>query len=699
MNIEEEKQAGLIKEINDLKDEYNSAKELYEKEISRLKVETENLRKSEEKFKIAYITSPDSININRLSDGMYVSINEGFTNIMGYTESESIGRTSLEMNIWFTLEDREYMVKELEANGEIRNFEAKFLSKDGSIVFGLLSASLINLDGVPHILTVVRDVTIRKKAEEALIKEQFLINALMNNLTDHVYFKDLESRFIRNNRAHALSFGLSDPVQVIGKSDFDFFTENAARQAFEDEQAIIKTGKPILKEEKLTRKDQSDAWFSAIKMPLFDNDGTIIGTFGISRDITGKKRSELENQALFEITQGITSTGNLDDLLKLIHRSLGKVVYAENCFVALFDEKSGLFSFPYFVDKIDSTPVPASMEKSCSAYVFHTVKPLMLTQEHFDQLVKQGEVELVGSNSPSWIGIPLQSPSKVIGVLVLQHYEKENVYSENDVKFLISIGSQIAMAIERKKAEEEINLKNEQLQAINAEKDKFFSIIAHDLRGPLSAFVAATQILTEEIQTMEIEDIKDITLSMKTSASNIYSLLENLLEWSRLRRGGMDFVPVKLNLKKIIGESIAVLSESASKKGIEIEATIPDKLEILADNHMFESVIRNLISNAIKFTTQGGKVKVTVHSKEDHSTEIKISDSGIGISPGLISRLFQINEKTSRPGTEGEPSTGLGLLLCKEFIEKHGGKIWVESEVGLGSTFSFSIKEYENLKS
>jgi signal transduction histidine kinase len=434
-------------------------------------------------------------------------------------------------------------------------------------------------------------------------------------------------------------------------------------------------------------------------MPLFDNDGTIIGTFGISRDITGKKRNELENQALFEITQGITSTGNLDDLLKLIHRSLGKVVYAENCFVALFDEKSGLFSFPYFVDKIDMTPVPASMHKSCSAYVFRTVKPLMLTQEHFDQLVKQGEVELVGSNSPSWIGIPLQSPSKVIGVLVLQHYEKENVYSENDVKFLISIGSQIAMAIERKKAEEEINLKNEQLQAINAEKDKFFSIIAHDLRGPLSAFVAATQILTEEIQTMEIEDIKDITLSMKTSASNIYSLLENLLEWSRLRRGGMDFVPVKLNLKKIIGESIAVLSESASKKGIEIEATIPDKLEILADNHMFESVIRNLISNAIKFTTQGGKVKVTVHSKEDHSTEIKISDSGIGISPGLISRLFQINEKTSRPGTEGEPSTGLGLLLCKEFIEKHGGKIWVESEVGLGSTFSFSIKQYENLKS
>jgi transcriptional regulator with GAF, ATPase, and Fis domain len=194
-----------------------------------------------------------------------------------------------------------------------------------------------------------------------------------------------------------------------------------------------------------------------MKMPLRDNDGKIIGTFGISRDITGRKRSELENYALFEIIQGITSTDKLDELLKLIHNSLGKVVYADNCFVALKDQTSGLFSFPYFVDKVDTTPIPTSMGKSCSDYVFRTVKPLLLNQKKFDSLVEQGEVELIGSNSPSWIGIPLQTPSKVIGVLVLQHYEKENVYSENDLKFLVSIGNQIAIAIERKKAEEEMN--------------------------------------------------------------------------------------------------------------------------------------------------------------------------------------------------------------------------------------------------
>jgi PAS domain S-box-containing protein len=940
MNKNEIAHSELIRELDGLRQEYNSMKELYDGEISECRDAIERLRKSEEKFRLAYTVSPDSININRLSDGMYISVNEGFTKILGYTEKEAIGRTSLEMNIWVNSEDRMRMVREVEANGYIRDMEARFQSKNGKIVFGLISASLIDLEGVPHILTVVRDITVRKKAEESLAKEQFLINALMNNLTDHVYFKDLESKFIRTNMAHAHSFGLEKPEDVIGKSDFDFFKEEDARKAYDDEQAIIKTGQPILKEENLKRKDGSDAWFSVIKMPLRDSSRNIIGTFGISRDITDRKKSdeqifllanalesinecvsitdmsdrvlylnqafintygynkddlreesisyirspnnppeitkeilpatlrggwngellnrrkdgtefpvflstamvknslgqpvaligvakditesrkteaalkeserrlrfvtqsandaiitsdregkilgwnsgarnifgyeeseimgrsldtlvpvedlaihnhsvtpvdmkdfervigktmelkglkkdgsvfplelsisewetsdgkfytgilrdiskrkrtELENQILFEITQGVTTTSNLDELLKLIHYSLGKEVYAENCFIALFDSQTNLFSFPYFVDKIDQTPPPISLAKSCSSYVFKTVKPLVLTQAIFDSLVEAGEMELIGTNSPSWIGIPLQTPSKVIGVLVLQHYEKENVYSENDVNFLVSIGSQIAMAIERKKAEEEINLKNEQLLAINAEKDKFFSIIAHDLRGPLSAFVGATQILTEEIQTMEIDEIKDITLSMKTSASNIYSLLENLLEWSRLKRGTLSFISENLNLEESVKGSVELLSESAREKEILISVQIPSEITVSADKHMLETVIRNLVSNAIKFSNPRNNVSIKAGKVTDTYVEVQVHDSGIGMPEELKNKLFMMNEKVSRNGTMGELSSGLGLLLCKEFVEKCDGKIWAESEAGKGSVFYFTL--------
>jgi signal transduction histidine kinase len=190
---------------------------------------------------------------------------------------------------------------------------------------------------------------------------------------------------------------------------------------------------------------------------------------------------------------------------------------------------------------------------------------------------------------------------------------------------------------------------------------------------------------------MTIEEIKEITVSMKESAQNIYGLLENLLEWSRLRRGGLDFIPEKLKLNEKVGDCIDVLSEAARKKGVEIVISIPDEIEVNVDNHMFDSIIRNLVSNAIKFTRPGGKVRLEAVCLNEHFIEMKVCDSGIGMDQELKDKLFLLSEKTSRPGTEGELSTGLGLLLCKEFIEKHGGKIWVESEVGKGSTFSFTI--------
>jgi PAS domain S-box-containing protein len=817
-NSEKSKEV-LIQELQELQKSFRDMSDHYDTEISRLKGAAEKGSKSEELFRKAFSTSPDSVNINRLSDGMYISINTGFTKLLGYTEEEVIGKSSIELNIWADPDNRKKLVIELEEKRSVENFEARFRSKDGSVIYGLMSASLIDLDGVPHIINVTRDITRRRKIDETLEREQFLVNALMNNLTDHIYFKDLESRFIRINKSHALSFGLDDPAQVVGKSDFDFFTKEHAQQAFDDEQKIINTGEAVSKEEKLTRENRPDNWSYTKKLPLRDTAGNIIGTFGISRDITDqkrselalkqseerfrsvtqtatdaiitvdskgiilgwnkgaerafgfsepeitgksldliipseysnkhikgmiriamkgekqsvgktaelqgltkggtsfplemslsdwetadgkfftgiirdisiRKRSELENQVIYEITHGVTSTSNLDELLKLIHQSLMKVVYAENCFVALFNKRTGLFSFPYFEDKIDSTPDPTTMTRSCSAYVFRTGNPFLYTDELLKQLEEKNEVEKVGSASPSWIGIPLQTPSKIIGVLVLQHYEKENVYSDRDLKFLTSIGSQIAIAIERKKSEEEIVLKNEMLQAINAEKDKFFSIIAHDLRGPLSSFVAATQIITEEIQNMSIDEIKEITLSMKTSATGIYNLLENLLEWSRLRRGGMNFIPEKINLRKKVLDCVDVLSESAHKKEIEIEVTIPDDIEILADNHMFDAIVRNLVSNALKFTTKGGKIALSSLINKRGFVEVSIKDNGIGMPAELRDKLFKLSEKTNRPGTNGEISTGLGLLLCKEFIEKNGGKIWVESEVGQGSTFHFSL--------
>jgi PAS domain S-box-containing protein len=549
-----------------------------------------------------------------------------------------------------------------------------------------VNGELVSTDGV------LTDITERKQAEEALRLSEEKFRSLAQSANDAIITTDTKGKISGWNKGAEKIFGYSES-EIIGETltlimprlYIESHINGMKRVESGGEKHVI--GRTV----ELVGLHKHGNIFP-IELSLSEwatSDGRFFT--GIIRDITNRKRTELENQVIYEIAQGITTTSNLDDLLKLIHNSLGKVVYAENCFVTLHDKETGLFTFPYFVDKLDPVPEPASMRKSCTALVFRTTKPLLLTQELFDKLKEQNEVELVGSNSPSWIGIPLQTPTGTIGVLVLQHYEMENVYSERDVKFLTSVGNQIALSVELKKAEEEIRLKNEILQIINAEKDKFFSILAHDLKGPLSAFLGATQILTEEIQNMTLEEIKEITISMKESATNIYGLLENLLEWSRLKRGMMDYSPEKINVKQKIPASIEVLKESVRKKGIKINYSLPEDLTIYADSHMFETVIRNLVSNAIKFTPKSGEISISAEAVQDKTIEIKICDSGIGMSQELLGKLFLLNEKTSRKGTEGEPSTGLGLLLCKEFIEKHNGKIQVESEEGKGSTFSFAV--------
>lgn len=251
---------------------------------------------------------------------------------------------------------------------------------------------------------------------------------------------------------------------------------------------------------------------------------------------------------------------------------------------------------------------------------------------------------------------------------------------------------------QKKLLEKTVDLKTAELRHINSElketnrsKDKFFSIIAHDLRGPLSAFVGATELLSDDFQSMDQNEINEITVSMKKSAKNIYDLLENLLEWSRLMRGTMAFAPESLDLKKSVEECIAVLYPSINKKNISFCLAINWGTTVEADKHMLSGIVRNLVSNAIKFTPKGGKITLSAKPQNNDIVTISVEDTGIGMSEELKNRIFILSEKTGRPGTEGEPSAGLGLMLCKEFIQKHGGTIWVESEIGKGSSFNFTL--------
>jgi PAS domain S-box-containing protein len=245
---------------------------------------------------------------------------------------------------------------------------------------------------------------------------------------------------------------------------------------------------------------------------------------------------------------------------------------------------------------------------------------------------------------------------------------------------------------EQKRFEDQLQKNAEDLQALNNSKDKFFSIIAHDLRSPFTTFLGFTEILDEEIDTLPKEELHSIVTYMRTSALNLYQLLENLLEWSLLHREITKFEPQATLLFPLVQNCLDTISDSAKQKGIDVKIEISEFLKVVADIHMLQTIIRNLLSNAVKFTPRGGYVQVSANTDEEQFVTIAVKDTGIGISADMLNKIFLIDTNNKTKGTEGEVSTGLGLILCKEFVEKHGGKIWVESEEGKGSTFYFTVK-------
>jgi len=261
------------------------------------------------------------------------------------------------------------------------------------------------------------------------------------------------------------------------------------------------------------------------------------------------------------------------------------------------------------------------------------------------------------------------------------------VKSENN-KFCLVAMTNIT---DLKRASQEIELKNKQLQELNFNKDKFFSIIAHDLKSPFQGFLGMLRMMSEETDSFNKTDITKFCNAIYHSADNLYKLLENLLLWSQIQKGIISFKPEEQNIYDIFVQNIDAVNDRVIQKGIVIINEVPKNQTVYADEKMLNSILRNLLSNAVKFTKKGGSITVRTKQIESQFLEISVSDTGIGIPEALSLELFNFGERTGRRGTEGEESTGLGLVLCSEFVQKHGGKIWSESKENMGSTFKFTL--------
>lgn len=492
--------------------------------------------------------------------------------------------------------------------------------------------------------------------EKELITERIYLKALMDNLPSHIYFKDKQSRYIRNSRSRVEFFNYDNSDELVGKTDFDFFNEINARKSMADEKIVIENGVTVCKEEQCVQKDGSYVWFSTIKSPLIDNYGNVIGSFGISNDITDVviARFRLEqNEIRFR-----TIVENLGEGVGIIDKDY-KFEFcnkAAESFIGV--GKDGLEDRSIF-DFMD-VDQQSKLYKNYSDWGKRDLNTVEVTINSVDG--KKLNMLVTSAPRLNELGLP------------------DGAYCVfRDISDI-------------RRAEEIIKQQNEQLQTLNSQKDQLLSIIAHDLRTPFSSLLGLTDVLNRELPKMPVADAQTLAWSIRNSAVRMFDLLSNLLEWSHLNRGGVNVVLQPFLLNDVVSQCAETAGEMAHEKSIVIENKINPALEVKADPYLLQIVVNNLLTNALKFTNRNGCVRILSTPYEENFIKISVSDNGIGIPEEMRKNLFEKGLKNNRFGTDGEPSTGLGLILCKEFVERNGGKLWVDSEEGKGSTFSFTLK-------
>jgi signal transduction histidine kinase len=248
---------------------------------------------------------------------------------------------------------------------------------------------------------------------------------------------------------------------------------------------------------------------------------------------------------------------------------------------------------------------------------------------------------------------------------------------------------------EIKTQSEELKDKNDKLEELNATKNKLFSIIAHDLKSPFNSLLGISEQLAENHESFSDDELEKYLKIVKDGTVKTYNLLENLLTWAQSQTDRIKFEPKNTDIHELGNTIISLVAESAKNKNIRINSEIPKNTVVFADVNMLNTVIRNLINNAIKFTPEGGNIilksQIIINNDNREYIQISIQDRGVGIKPEIITKIFSISESITTKGTNNETGTGLGLIVCKEFVERHGGKIWVESEINKGSEFLFTI--------
>ncbi len=664
--------------------------------IDRLAIEKEK-EKSQTKYQILFENSPSGILLIG-EDGTILDANTAFLKLSGFRKDELVGKHCSTLS----KEDTNNPIKDNISriiDGEHLVHEVTNIRKDGSKIHLLLNEQAIELaNGQKVILSISSDITELKEKERQLKDSELLFRTIADYSFDWIYLigSDLSIKYMSPSVQKVTGYTKKDFeddiklfLNIIHPEDREYFL---SKHQIDENNNYDFSSEPEMLEYRIITKSGNIKYISHSCTPIFDDSGNFFGRRVTNRDITQlvRQREEfkIEKEKFENLIDGI-KVGTWEWEVKT-----GKVK-VNNYWASILGYSLEELE-PITLETFNSLTHPHDLEQVYSQVDLHFNGKIDLLESEIRMRHKDGRWIWIWDRGKLIKRDKDGNPELMIGVHIDISKQKEFEEEIKQTLFDLQETRKILeeSLFERNVLIEDLTQTKEKLEKINSEKDKFFSIIAHDLRSPLSSFVGLTKILSEELGNFEQVELQEMLVELKNSSSNVYKLLENLLEWSRLQRGVIKFEPESVDLAYLIEQNIALLKEAANLKNIKLSNLIDKKCYIEADPTMLNTIMRNLLSNAIKFTPHNGEVKIGAYPSEDGNyAVIYVQDTGIGIEKENIDKIFSIEHKVNRPGTEGEPSSGLGLLLCKEFIEKHQGKIRVESEVGKGTTFYFTMKK------
>lgn len=580
---------------------------------------------------------------------------------LGLTAKDLIGKTDFDL---FPADLAKKYVEDdkkvLETGVLAHDVERHQISNDKQIYVEVWKAPIHSDTGETcGIQVMFWDVSSQKDTEYQVEYEKYLLNTLLEAVPDSVYFKDLDSRFIRLSKSCAKKCGLDDPSDALGKSDVDFFSVEHARRTAVDERRIMETGEPILsKIEHEIHADGRETWCSTTKVPLKDPSGKVVGTFGISRDVTDHKLAEQELAKERDLLKTIID--NVPDLIYVKDRA-GRFVTANAALLKLFH----LDSVDELIGKTDydfSDPELACDYVTDDQNVMRTEQPL-LDREESHQGENGERICLLTTKVPLY-----DNEHSVIGV--------------------VGIGHDITL---RKRANEEILAAKEMADKANRAKSDFLANMSHEIRTPLNAIIGMTDLVLDT----KLQPNQENFLSMvREAGESLLSVINDILDFSKIEAGKLDMDEQTFDLRESLGDTMKTLGLKAHSKGLELAFRVDPAVPrfLVGDMNRLRQVIVNLVGNAIKFTDRGEvvvEVNVIGAADDEAVLDFTVRDTGIGIPEEKCETIFREFEQADTSTTRRFGGTGLGLAISSKLVRLMGGEIKVHSVVDQGSEFQF----------